>query len=78
MGEDMSRAKVVEKVVSYVGLSDRRVIYKSDQESYLGIDKPEKDIVWHKGNQWTIPANDLPEQILEYCQHDHEFVIRGA
>lgn len=69
------RVKLREKLIKYMGLSDRRVLYKSDLSQFLGIEDPEEDIVWDRNNNWSIPAEKLPDQVVEYCQHDREFAI---
>lgn len=63
---------VWEKKVSYIGLSDVRIIRREDW-AQIGIDH--RDTVWDKSNGWSIPCALLPIPILEYCQHDPELVI---
>lgn len=66
---------VQEKVIVYVGLSDVRVLHEDDLK-YLGIEEPEGDVRWDRQNNWTIPVKDLPKQVVEYCQHDGELMLR--
>lgn len=67
--------KVIEKVVQYVGTSDVRVIYATDWK-VIGIEHD--DVVWHHGNNWQVPVNDLSEEVLEYCEKDRELVIKSV
>lgn len=64
-----------EKVVVYMGLSDVRLLSEEDLKM-IGIEDPEGDIRWNRQNNWTIPVKDLPDQVVEYCQHDHELVVK--
>lgn len=66
---------VQEKVVVYMGLSDVRLLDENDLRT-LGIEKPEGVIQWNRRNNWTIPVKDLPKEVVEYCAHDHELVIK--
>lgn len=68
-GEDV---KLREKVVQYIGLSDVRVIYEGDWAS-IGIEHGE--VKWDETNNWTVLAEDLSEEVLEYCQRDRELAI---
>jgi len=72
--QNKSDVKLQEKYVKYVGLSDIRRIDKSDQKNHLGIEEPESDVVWDKHNGWTIAVNELPENVVKYCQYDNELV----
>lgn len=66
------RLIVEEKHVKYVGLSDVRIIRKEDW-ARIGIEHD--DVAWNRQNHFTIPADDLSKEVLEYCQHDPELVI---
>lgn len=72
MPEEKAVAKLRHKYIKYVGLSDVRVIRPQDWKS-IGVEAEE--VRWSSGNDFRILADDLPEEVLEYCQHDRELVI---
>lgn len=63
---------VQEKHVKYIGLSDVRIIRKADW-AQIGIEHD--DVEWNRRNGFSIPADKLSKEVLEYCQHDSELVI---
>lgn len=71
--EAPKRVEVKEKVIQYVGLSDIRRIDKADW-ALIGIQFG--DVVWDKRNNWSVPVKDLPEEVLNYCRHDRELVVK--
>lgn len=66
------RLVVQQKYVKYVGLSDVRIIRKGD---WATINIEHDDVVWNRQNHFTVSADDLPKEVLEYCEHDSELVI---
>lgn len=63
-----------EKVVKYVGTADERVIEAKDWKS-LGIEDQSK-VVWNRQNRWTVPASELKENAVRYCdEDDSSFVV---
>lgn len=70
--EEKPKLVVQEKHVKYVGLSDIRIIRKEDW-AMIGVEHD--DVIWNRRNRFTVPADKLSKEVLEYCQHDPELVI---
>lgn len=73
-----SKPKVASgKVVRYVGTADVREI---DSAAWKTIDVDDQNLVrWHKGNNWTVPVEDLSDDAVAYLdEKDEGFVVTDA
>lgn len=75
---DSPESRVISsKVVRYIGLADVREIDKAGWDNAGVTDQ--KKVVWNRSNRWTVPAADLSDNAIAYCDEvDSGFVVSDA
>jgi hypothetical protein len=60
-------AKPKERTAVYIGTADVRIITREDFKRNQGFDPGEMlDLVWHAGNRFALPVQDLPDQVVDH------------
>lgn len=61
-----------ERYVQYVGNSTLRII---DKQGWLAAGVDDQDeVVWSVDNEYKVPASELSEKAIAYCQKDGRFL----
>ena len=74
---DSSSTSTTEKVVTYVGTADQRVIEARDWAK-VGAEGQGK-VVWSRANGYTVPVKELTKEAVAYLDMvDAGFVVKDA
>lgn len=63
------------RAVKYVGISHVREITRDDWKT---VDVDHDTLRWHRGNNWTVPIEDIGDAALPFIEADEELVFVGG